>query len=369
MMATTPPDTATPAVMTEASAPPPISDAVKAQRQDFYGRLAKHDMAPLWESLHALVLKQPASPAVPYLWRYQEEVRDLLMEAGHLITAREAERRVLILENPGMKGSSAITRSLYAGLQLVMPGDVAPSHRHAQNALRFIVEGARAYTAVNGERTLMNPGDLVLTPSWHWHDHGNDTDQPMVWLDGLDIPIVAFFDASFAEAGNAEMQTEVRPVGDSDLRFGNNLAPVDWMPASQSSPIFNYPYARTRETLTAMAASDTPDACHGHKLRYVNPATGGHVTPTMAAFMQLLPAGFSTAPYRATDGAVFSVVEGEGETIIGGQRFRWKPRDVFVVPSWTEVTHHAESEAVLFSFSDRSAQEKLGLWRESRPAA
>ncbi len=348
---------------------PEPADDVKAVRQKFYDRLARLDMAPLWESLHALVLKQPASPARPFIWRYQDQVRDLLMEAGQLITAREAERRVLILENPGLKGTSSITRSLYAGLQLVMPGDVAPAHRHAQNALRFIVEGENAYTAVNGERTLMRPGDLVLTPSWHWHDHGNDTDQPMVWLDGLDIPTVAFFDASFAEAGNDETQAQVRPIGDSDRRFGNNLAPVDWKPATQSSPIFNYPYERTRETLETMAQADAPDACHGHKLRYVNPASGGHVTPTMAAFMQLLPSGFESAAYRSTDGTVFSVVEGEGESVIGGERFRWKPKDVFVVPSWTEVTHRADTDAVLFSFSDRSVQEKLGLWRERRADA
>lgn len=342
---------------------------ILAIRQEYYNRIARHNMTPLWESLHALVIGQPASPAVPHLWQYDDMAKALLMEAGELITAREAERRVLILENPGMKGSSSITRSLYAGLQLVLPGDVAPAHRHTQNALRFILQGEKAYTAVNGERTIMRVGDLVLTPSWHWHDHGNDTDKPMVWLDALDIPTVAFFDASFAEAGNAETQSVIRPAGDSDLRFGNNLAPIDWQPASQSSPIFNYPYARTLESLEALAQTDAPDDFHGHKLRYVNPATGGHVTPTMAAFMQLLPAGFVSAPYRSTDGTVFSVVEGEGESIIGGKRFKWKARDVFVVPSWTEVIHRADERAVLFSFSDRSAQEKLGLWREQRSQA
>jgi gentisate 1,2-dioxygenase len=334
-------------------------------RQAFYARIGERSMTPLWENLHALVLAQPATPAQPHLWQYDDMARPFLMEAGQLITAREAERRVLILENPGIKGSSSVTRSLYAGLQLVLPGDVAPAHRHTQNALRFIVEGSKAYTAVNGERTLMHPGDLVLTPAWHWHDHGNDSELPMVWLDALDIPMVAFFDTSFSEMGNAESQTVV-PMGDSDRRFGNNLAPVDWQPATQSSPIFNYPYARTLETLQSMAQGDAPDDCHGHKLRYVNPANGGHVTPTMAAFMQLLPAGFSSHPYRSTDGTVFSVVEGEGESTVGGRKFRWQARDVFVVPSWMEVTHRAGKDAVLFSFSDRSAQEKLGLWREQR---
>jgi gentisate 1,2-dioxygenase len=343
------------------------NDAVAARR-GYYDRMGKHDMAPLWETLQALVTPHPNSPAVPHIWHY-DDVRPFLMEAGELITAREAERRVLILQNPGMGGEAAITRSLYAGLQLVMPGDVAPAHRHSQNALRLIVEGSNAFTAVNGEKTLMNPGDLVITPAWHWHDHGNDTDQPMVWMDALDIPLVSFFDASFAEAGNAEAQEATRPVGDSDMRFGNNLAPVDWKPASQSSPIFNYPYARTRETLAAMAANGAPDAYHGHKLRYVNPASGGHVTPTIAAFVQLLSAGSGTESYRSTDATVFSVVEGEGESRIGDTRVRWKPRDIFVVPSWVPVVHKADEDAVLFSYSDRAAQERLGLWREGRGRA
>ena len=337
-------------------------------RRDFYDRIGKHEMAPLWESLHALVTPQPNSPAKPHIWHY-DDVRPFLMEAGELITAREAERRVLILQNPGMGGQAAITRSLYAGLQLVMPGDVAPAHRHTQNALRFIVEGSNAFTAVDGEKTLMHPGDLVITPAWHWHDHGNDTDQPMVWMDALDIPLVSFFDASFAEAGTAEAQELTRPQGDSDVRFGNNLAPVDWAPASQSSPIFNYPYARSRETLAAMATNGPPDACHGHKLRYVNPSNGGHVTPTMAAFIQLLPAGLVTESYRSTDASVFSVVEGEGESIIGDTRLHWSARDVFVVPSWVPVVHRPAGDAVLFSYSDRAAQEKLGLWREARGRA
>lgn len=345
-----------------------VGEPIAAQRQDFYRRIGRDDMAPLWEVLHALVTPEPSSPVVPHIWRYEKVARPFLMEAGELITAREAERRVLILQNPGLGGQSAVTRSLYAGLQLVLPGDVAPSHRHTQNALRFIIEGSNAFTAVNGERTMMHPGDLVITPAWHWHDHGNDSKEPMVWMDALDIPLVSFFDASFAEAGNAEAQEVNRPVGHSDMRFGNNLAPVDWKPETPSSPIFNYPFARSRETLAVMAAHDQPDACHGHKLRYVNPASGGHVTPTIAAFIQLLPAGFESAPYRSTDATVFLVVEGEGESRMGEIRLRWKPRDIFVAPSWLPLVHKTHGEAVLMSFSDRAAQEKLGLWRQARGA-
>jgi gentisate 1,2-dioxygenase len=188
----------------------------------------------------------------------------------------------------------------------------------------------------------------------------------MVWLDGLDIPLVAMFNAGFAENGAEDEQAVTAPTGTSDARYASGLLPVDWKPSRQTSPIFNYPYARTREALAGLVKAGPPDACHGYKLRYVNPASGGAPIATMGTFMQLLPKGFTTAPYRSTDGTVFSVVEGSGESTIGDQTFKWKKRDHFVVPSWAKVVHKANSEAVLFSFSDRPIQERLDLWREQR---
>jgi gentisate 1,2-dioxygenase len=157
-----------------------------------------------------------------------------------------------------------------------------------------------------------------------------------------------------------------RPEGDSFARFGHNLLPVDWKPEVKTSPVFNYPYVRTREALDALSRNGAADPYHGHKLRYVNPASGEFAMPTIATFVQLLPAGFASQPYRSTDGTVFVAVEGRGETRIGDTVFAWEPHDIFVVPSWMTHTHHATSEAVLFSFSDRVVQEKLGLWRETR---
>lgn len=334
-------------------------------RRDFYERIGGLSMAPLWEQLHQLVPPQPKPGYVAAHWDYAQ-VRPFLMESGSLITAKEAVRRVLILENPSLRGTACVTPTLYAGLQLILPGEVAPSHRHTQSALRFIVEGRGAYTAVDGERTLMHEGDFVITPSWTWHDHGNNSSGPMVWLDGLDIPMVALFNAGFAENGADDAQAVIAPSGTADARFASGLLPVDWRPGGQTSPIFNYPYSRTREALRGLERAGPPDPCHGWKLRYVNPATGGAPIATMGTFMQLLPKGFETAPYRSTDGTVFSVVEGEGETRIGDVTVRWRPRDHFVVPSWTTVVHRPSSEAVLFSFSDRPVQERLDLWREQR---
>jgi gentisate 1,2-dioxygenase len=289
------------------------------------------------------------------------------MESGGIISAREAVRRVLVLENPGLRGQSAITRSLYCGLQLILPGEIAPSHRHTQSALRFIVEGSGAYTAVDGERTTMHPGDFIITPAWTWHDHGNPGSEPVVWMDGLDIPMLAFFDAGFAENYPEEVQPVQRLEGTSQARYGANLAPLaPDAPFGRTSPVFSYPYARSREALATLARGGDPDACHGWKLQYVNPQSGGPAMPTMAAFLQLLPKGFATRPYRSTDGAVYSVVEGSGTVHIADQALAFEPRDSFVAPSWQAVRFEARDECVLFSYSDRAAQAALGLWREQR---
>ena len=187
-------------------------------RADFYDRIAGRHLRPLWEVLDDLVPPQPCPLTRAGLWRYGD-VRPAIIESGEIITAMGAMRGVLVLENPGLPGLSLITDALYAGLQLILPGEVAPSHRHAQSALRFIVKGAGAYTAVDGERTTMAPGDFIITPSRTWHDHGNDSEEPVVWLDGLDIPIVALHDAQF-ERYPEGVQPVTRPEGDAEARWG-----------------------------------------------------------------------------------------------------------------------------------------------------
>ena len=336
------------------------------QRREFYERIAPLDLAPLWERLKGLVPREPAHAALPHRWRYAE-VRPFVMEAARHITAEEAERRVLLLENPGLRGGSQITNTLFAGLQLIMPGEVAPSHRHSQSALRFVVEGNGAYTAVDGERTTMRPGDFIITPSWTWHDHGNPGKEPVVWLDGLDVRIVQLFAAQFHEVFPEDSQPISRSEGVSLARFGNGLAPVNRKaPYGKTSPLFSYPYERSRESLAKIAKDQDPDPCHGWKLEFINPLTGGHAMPTIATFLQLLPKGFRTQPYRSTEGTVYAVAEGEGRARIAGESFDFEAKDTFVAPSWMPLELEAKSETVLFSFSDRPGQEAMGLWREKR---
>ena len=335
------------------------------QRLAFYEKIGKQSYTPLWEVFSDIITPQPKSDCIAHLWRFAQ-AREWLLEAGELISAREAERRVLILENPGMRGQSRITTSLYAGLQLVLPGEVAPAHRHSQSALRFVVDGGGAHTSVDGERTIMQFGDFVITPPWAWHDHGNDSDEPMIWMDGLDIPMVSFFDVSFAERLDTEEQPLNRQDGDSLARYGANMLPVDYQQKGPASPLFNYPYSRSRGALEVMRREHDWDPCHGLKMRYVNPVDGQFAMPTISAFLQLLPKGFRSAGYRSTDATVFVATEGRGRSIIDGNEFSWGPKDIFVVPSWAQVKHTTDEDAVLFSFSDRSAQQKLGYWREQR---
>ncbi len=299
------------------------------------------------------------------MWRYAD-VRPLLLESGDLITAEEAERRVLILENPALPGRACATDTLYAGLQLILPREIAPAHRHTQSALRYIVEGSGAYTAVDGEKAFMEEGDLILTPSWTWHDHGNPSDGPMVWLDGLDIPILRFMTTTFVEHYADPVFPESRPSGDSLARYGANMLPVNETWSHTSSPVFRYPYKRSREALEKMRAAGDIDPYQGHKLEYINPATGGAAMPTMSSFLQILPKGFTTESYRATDAAVYCVAEGKGTARVGGVELTWGKRDTFAVPAWMPHVFDAAEDSVLFSFSDRVMQQSLGLWREQR---
>jgi gentisate 1,2-dioxygenase len=157
-----------------------------------------------------------------------------------------------------------------------------------------------------------------------------------------------------------------RPIGDSLARYGSGLLPVGHESRTLNSPVFNYPYERTREALHALTRGAAPDPHLGHLMRYVNPVDGGWAMPTMATMIRLLPKGFESRGYRSTDGMIFVAVEGRGHLEVEGRRLDFEPHDVIVVPGWMGYTLHAHEDAVLFSYSDRVAQEKLGIFRELR---
>ena len=341
-----------------------------AELEKLFEAIRPLSLAPLWTRYQQLLTPTPQGKACPYLWRYTE-LRPQLLRAGELVSTEEAERRVLMLLNPGLDGVAAITPTLFAGMQLILPGEIARAHRHTPAAIRVIVEGQGAYTAVDGERCMMDPGDLILTPSWSWHDHGNDTSEPMIWLDGLDLPLVGALDAIFTEH-SAHEQNGVTKPDDLSTRLYHQpgLRPVATPTSQLASPLLNYKWTRTAAALAALPESmATP--YDDLLLDYTNPYTGGPVLPTMGCTAQRLRPGVRTQAHRHASSSVYLVIEGHGFSLIEGQRFDWQPGDVFVIPSWACHEHangsHVEP-AALFAFTDAPVMQALGLYREEAAA-
>jgi gentisate 1,2-dioxygenase len=322
-----------------------LSDIQSSQEvlQEYYSELRAQHVTPAW--IGGGISIEPRSKAVPHLWRWRD-LRPQAMRAAELVGTQQAERRVLRLTNPELPGMSA-SNTLVANIQIVMPGEIARAHRHSAAALRVIIEGGGGYTVVNGEPVPMFPGDLVLTPNWSWHDHANDTGAPMMWLDGLDTPLVRMLEAGFYEEYDKERQ---------DL--GARVEPSPW----------HYPMSETRAALERLAASgSTPD---GTVLEYENRLTGGPVMPTIGCAMQLLRPGEKTPASRRVCCTNYHVVEGAGYSMVGGRRLDWEDKDVFTVPTWTfhEHVNTGDRPAYLFSFSDRPAMQALHLYREEKRA-
>ncbi len=230
-----------------------------------------------------------------------------------------------------------------------------------------MLDGEGAYTAVEGEKANMARGDFILTPNWAPHDHGNPGKQPVMWLDVLDMPTVNHFETSFMEHFDEKAQNTNRADGDSLERYGSGVLPDGTMDTYvKSSPIINYTYARTKPIIERLMKTGDIDPVHGARVRYSNPVTGGHVMATMGAYLAMFPKGFKGKDYQSTDGAIFVCVEGHGSTKVGDKVLEWGPNDVFTVPSWHKYAHDVKDEAVLFSISDKPAQEALGIWRERK---
>ena len=341
------------------------SQSVEAAREEFYRQLEPHSLNPLWTVLLPKMTQEPKRAEIPHLWRWND-VRPQLLRAGELITAEEAERRVLIFSNPGDPTRIGATATLYAAVQLILPGESAPAHRHSPSAIRFIIEGEGAFTCVDGENITMAPGDLVLTPPGVWHDHGNDTQAPVIWLDGLDIPYMLSLNCMFFEGHPDRVQPVDKPERGSEKLYGRAFFPADAQASTSPphcSPVMTYRFQQAREALECLRSSSKPDPFDCYRLRYANPANGGDVLPTMGCGLQLLEKGAATKSHRHTISTVYHVVEGCGSSLIDGERFEWSPGDTFAVPTWCWHEHTAEDEAVLFSINDEPILRAIGQIR------
>ncbi|MEA2625217.1 MAG: gentisate 1,2-dioxygenase [Candidatus Binatota bacterium] len=341
-----------------------LAGGATSELEAFYADVAALDLQPLWTQKRNLMPSSPAPAAIPWLWRWTH-LRRLAERSGELIGIdRGGDRRVLALANPGLGGLPFTTPTLWAAVQYLGPGEGAPPHRHSPGAIRFVIEGESVWTTVDGDACDMHPGDLVLTPRGRWHDHQNGGNAPMIWFDGLDMPLVIGLDAMFYENHSGSAQ----PVRGRNLseraHAGGGLAPVGRRQAAgkpESSPLLVYRREDTDAALSrALAANGGPIA----SLEFVNPVTGDAALPTLGCEMHRIAPGRRTPSIRRAGSSVWLVHRGRGTTVIGGERFEWAEGDVFAIPSWAPVDHQADELSDLFVISDRPVLEALGLYRE-----
>lgn len=317
------------------------------QLDNYYDRLTDRHYGALWRMAGALT-RAPVTVMVPHLWQYAE-ARDLLTEAGSLVRPEEADRRVIAFDNPGNRPGrlARATDTLWAALQLVLPGERAPVHRHTPAALRFVIEGHGGWTDVDGTRYEMAPGDVIRTPNWTWHGHGHGATAatPMIWLDGLDLPLIHDLPAVFAEFTSSEHPPT--------------------LPAPSEVRPHAFPFAEMRAELDARR-SRAGDPFDDIIVEYRDPVTGGPIMPTISAAMQLLRPGTRTAAHHHSHSVVYHVVSGSGVSTVGGQRLAWDQGDTFAVPVWAAHDHSnmTTEDALLFSFSDAPVLDALGLARQ-----
>jgi len=266
-------------------AKPEIKSEADAFRQAFHERMHANHMYGLWE-LASQMTPHPQPKMIPHMWRWST-TESIIEESARAVPVGD-ERRALQLFNPGLGGRWATTNNLIAAVQILLPGEVARAHRHTPTAIRFIIEGTGAYTAVDGERVYMAPGDLILTPSWSWHDHGNETKERVVWMDGLDIPLIASVEAMFFQFYTAEQVAATRPPNASKQLFGHAHISPTWVKETpKSSPLLLYSWDQTWQALNELRDHEG-SPFDGIALEYRHPQTGWPVLPTMACFAQLL---------------------------------------------------------------------------------
>ena len=332
--------------------------------QDYRDAMGRAGVAPLWPQLrNALPHNAPAPVTRSHLWSYAE-VRPLLLRAGELTPVEKAERRVLFLADPGRgNGAMQATSTLYIGLQLLLPGEAAPAHKHTPSAARIVVEGEGAYTVVDGDKLPMHTGDLILTPGGCWHDHGHGGKDPVIWLDALDLPLFVYLEGSYAI--EAPLQTPRNRPDASEVEYrAAGLAPVRRRDrAAPAFPMMRYPWDRTEAALRQLGHHSSGETS---ELDYINPETGQSCLPTMGFTAMLLRPGETSRPPLRSASSVFHVVSGRGQSIVNGVTHIWGPKDTFSAPVFAAMEHKATGDdpAFLIRIHDTPLQEKLGFYEE-----
>ena len=328
---------------------------------DYRAALTAQNLVPLWPNLRAVLPPTKPRPKTrATCWSY-EALRPLLLKAGELTPMEKAERRVLVLANPGhgldnMQASAAI----YLGMQLLLPGEWAPAHRHTPNAVRVIVEGESAYTTVGGEKCVMGRGDLILTPTGLWHEHGHEGDQPVVWLDVLDLPLMYYLEASYHVDGPRQ---DVLPErGELVYAHGGVVPSVQFERANKPYPMLRYPWAETRAALVALAQNQPDQA--SVQVTYVNPESGRDAQNVLGYYAQMLRPGQALKLPVRSPAMVFHLIEGGAEVTVEAQAFSLAEADTCCAPGFSAVTlrnRSASAPAFLFIADEAPLHRKLGV--------
>ena len=336
---------------------------VEVGYDEFCGALAARDIKSLWGLQTALMPAVPLPATQPWLWPWKTTF-PLAKRAGEIITLeRGGDRRVLAFANPGLNGLPFTSTTLWGAIQYLGPGETAPAHRHTPSAIRFVMVGSGVYTTVDGDACEMMAGDLVLTPNWNWHDHNNYGDEPMVWFDGLDLPLVTTLESVFFE-NHPEVQQPVLGHNMSESRFGSvGLAPEGASGSGPAhSPLLRYAYEQVDRRLAALHHAKGGSES---TIEYLNPLTGGPVVPTFTCEMSRLYPDARTPSRRKTGSSIYVAFRGTGQSVINGIQFDWSAGDVFVSPSWSAVDHRAFDEADLFIISDKPVLKALHIYKEA----
>ncbi|MHB8599486.1 MAG: cupin domain-containing protein [Ktedonobacteraceae bacterium] len=338
---------------------------VEVGYDEFCGALAAHDLKPLWKIAKQLMPEVPLPTTQPWLWKW-DDVLPLAKRAGELITLeRGGDRRVLAFANPGLKGLPFTSTTLWGAFQYLGPHESAPAHRHTPNAVRFVLNGSGVFTTVNGDACDMEQGDLILTPNWNWHDHNNQSDAPVVWFDGLDLPLLTTLESIFFENHPQQLQ----PVAGRNLSE-QGFTGVGLCEMGVNSPVAHSPLLRYRWQDTERMLESLHQIRGGsmNSLEFVNPLTGSPAVSTFACEMYRIYPGERTPSKRKVGSSVYVVYQGSGRSVINGVLFEWGTGDTFVTPSWASVDHEAFERADLFAISDRPVLQGLHLYREEELA-
>ncbi|GAA4719657.1 cupin domain-containing protein [Phytohabitans rumicis] len=358
----------------------PDQPPVTPELEDLYRGFEKALLVPLWTRIGDLMPQHPRSKAQPHRWEWKA-LLDVASRSGDLVpVGRGGERRAIALANPGLGGRPYATATLWAAIQYLMPGEDAPEHRHTQNAFRFVVEGQGVWTVVERDPVPMRRGDFLPQAGMNWHAHHNAADEPMAWIDGLDIPFQYDVEAQFFDFGRDGLSEHEHSTPDrsrAERLWGHpGLAPVSQLRPIEGTPLLRYRWEDTDAALTDqldLEREGHPGTVEpGHALvRYTNPTTAADVLPTIRAQFHRVRRGAETAPRRETGSSVYQVFDGSGRVRVGDVSWSVQRGDLFVVPSWMPLSVRSEASASdsdsgaldLFQFSDAPILAKLNLFR------